>query len=559
LFADQEPTTVEPGTVSEDIPKSPSWTPSYSTSAQGPGLRSESETVLADDSEPSDDVPTTIRDTESVPAPAEPVAAAEVSEPTTIEDDETPETPTVDPPSEEPSDVFDPSLGQARLAQPEEVEADRSKSEWTPSYAVTTLPGSGSSPRVDSKPELDEAPTVETEVEVPPVEKIEAAETPEIVTPADEEPAEPAATTETPWAQSYSVISQPGSPRVSPKAEPEELEPQPIEPVQDTSAIVPVVELANVPETVVTPAVEREDEHTAEPVPEEESKPVWTQSYSVTSQPGSPRISPKQVPEEISETEEAKPSWTQSYSVTSQPGSPRVLPKDDLPEPTVESVAVADEPILVVVTPPVEEAPPAPVEAEVPERPKSPRTPSYSAATLEGQTEQAPPEDAEPEPEVVSIPKTLVEEAPEPKPETDAPVTDAPLPEAPAIGQEQEKLPELSWTPSYSVTTLSGSARDEEHKPDSDVGKPTADVEVPVPEPVGVMKATEEQPKENGTTSDVFEAHEAVVQLAVHDGPQVGVKTPEPAPSQLDLVSLGCFCLTIRSIPDSNVQLKAGC
>jgi len=548
LFADQEPTTVELAAVSEDIPKSPSWTPSYSTSVQGPGLRSESETILADDSEPSDNVPTTIQDTEPVTAPAEPAAAAEISEPTTIEDDETPATPTVDAPSEEPSDVFDPSLGQARLAQPEEVEADRPKSEWTPSYAVTTLPGSGSSPRVDSKPELDEARTVETEVEVPPAEKIEAAETPEIVTPADEEPTEPTATTETPWAQSYSVISQPGSPRVSPKAGPEELEPQPVEPVQETSATVPVVELADVPKTVVTPAVEREDENIAEPVLEEESKPTWTQSYSVISQPGSPRISPKQVPEEIPEVEEAKPSWTQSYSVTSQPGSPRILPKDNLPEPTIEPVVDADEPILVVVTPPVEEAPPAPVEAEVPERPESPWTPSHSAATLEGQAEQAPPEDAEPEPEVVSIPKTLVEEAPEPKPETDAPVTDTPLPEAPAIGQEQEKLPESSWTPSYSVTTLSGSARAEEPEPGSDVGKPTVDVGVPVPEPVGVMRAAEDQPKENGTTSDVFEAHEAVAQLAVHDGPQVGVKTPELAPPQLDLVSLGCFCPTIRSI-----------
>lgn len=453
----QEPTTVESGVDSEVIPKSPSWTSSYSTTVQGSSPRA----VPKDDSEfvppeplASGDVSSTTQHVEALPTPAEP---------TIVEDAK----PAVDTPSEEPSDALDLSLGQARLAQPVEAETERPKSPWTPSYTVTTLPGSGSSPRVDPKREIDEAPAVETEAEVQPVGEAEVVETPKIVTPEDEELPEPAAVTETDWTQSYSVTSQPGSPHVSPKVDLEEFkpEPQPREPAQDTSVAAPVVELANVPKTVVTPAVEDGDKGVAEPVPEEESKPTWTQSYSVTSQPGSPRVSPKQVPEEVPELEETKPSWAQSYSVTSQPGSPRVPPKEDLPEPTVETLAVADEPTTIV-APPVEEAIPAPAEVEVPERPTSP------------------------------------------------------------------------WTPSYSVTTLSGST----------VDKPPVDVEVSGPEPVETGKAMEEQPKENGTTSDIFEVHEAVAQLAVHDEPQVDVEVPGSAPLQLDLVSSVYIYRMVRSL-----------
>ena len=148
----------------------------------------------------------------------------------------------------------------------------------------------------------------------------------------------------------------------------------------------------------------------------------------MTSQPGSPRLSPKQVPEEIPEAEVKPSRRTQSCSVTSQPGSPRVLPKEGLPEPTLEPVTVASDPTTVA-TPPVEEVTLAPAEAEAPERPKSPWTRSYSVTTLEGQAEQVPPEDTMPEPEVVPIPITLVGEAPDPRPEVGAPATDTPTPE----------------------------------------------------------------------------------------------------------------------------------
>ena len=377
-----------------------------------------SETIL---SEPptSGDVLATSQDAEPVPAPAKPVAAEEVPEPTVTEGVKSAdEVPPIDAPSEQPSDVFD------------------------------TL--------------LDEIPAAEVETEVPPMEEVEAAGTPKIVTPADEEPVESAVTTETPWTRSYSVTSQPGSPRISPKAETKELEPEPypIESIQETHVAPPVFELADVPMTVVT-HVEDEDEGVTEPAPEEESKLAWTQSYSVTSQPGSPRVSPKQVPEEIPEVEEVEPSWTRSYSVTSQPGSPRILLKEDLPELTLEPAAVAEEPATVV-TPPVEEAVPA--ETEAPERPKSP------------------------------------------------------------------------WTPSYSVTTLPGSAPVEESEPHPVTIKPLVDVEVLPLEQVEAVK-TVEDPKESGAISDVFEVHEAVVQFPVHDEPQVDVKITEPAPPQLDLVS----------------------
>ena len=556
--ATQEPAAVEAGIVSEDVPEPRSWTPSYSTTVQGSSPRLESEAILEDESKllpskpvASGDVPTTTQEAEPVPAPAEP----------TVTEDTQPmdETPAIDAPSEEPSDLFDPSLGQARLAQPVEPETERPKSPWTPSYAVTTLPGSGSSPRVDSKSELDETPAVEAEAEVPPVEKVEVTETPKIVTPADEEPPEPA-TTETHWAQSYSVTSQPGSPRISPKAELEEFEPelQSIEHVQETPVVAPIVDLANVPKTVV----EDENGPVAEPVSEEESKPAWAQSYSVTSQPGSPRVSPKQVPEEIPEVEEVEPSWTRSYSVTSQPGSPRLSPKEDLPEPSVESVIATDEPTTVV-TPPVEEVTSAPVEAEAPERPKSPWTPSYSVTTLEGQTEQAPPEDVEPESEVVSIPKTFVEETPEPKPEIDAPAPDVPFTEPLTVKDEQPERPKSPWTPSYSVTTLPGSVPAEEPKLDSVAGKSLVDTEAPKPEAVEAAEAVDDQLEENGTTSDVFEVHEAVAQPAVRDEPQADAKTTEPAPLQLDLVSYVCLCqiicssLTITVSPSRMLPLRS--
>ena len=447
----QEPAMIEPEAISEDVPVSPSWTPSYSTTVHGSSPRIEFETVLKDDLKPalhepstSDDVPTATQDAEPVPAPAELVVVEEVSEP-----------------------VADTSL--------------------------------------------DETPAAEGE----------ATETPKIVTPAGE-PIEPAATTETPWAQSYSVTSQPGSPHVSPKAEPRELEPepQPTKSIQETPMAPPIVELSDLPRTVITSAVEDEDDHVTEPVPEEELKSTWTQSYSVTSQPGSPRVSPKQVSEEIPGMEEEKPLWTRSYSVTSQPGSPRVLPKEDMLEPTLEPLAIADEPTTVVALP-VEEPAPAPAKAEATERPKSPWTPSYSVTTLEGQTEQPPPEGVVPEPEV-----------------------DVPVSEPLAIKDEQLERPKSPWTPpSYSVTTLPGSAPVEESESHPIVDTPSVDLETPAPEPVESMKTAEEHPKENGVTSDVFEVYEAIAQPH-----QADLRIPEPAPPQLDLVSLTRHSQMICSI-----------
>ena len=510
LFVNQESTTVEPEVVFEGVSKSPSWTPSYSTAVQGSSPRLESEAILKGDSEPvldesstSNDAPATNQGAELVPVPAEPMAVEDVPESVASEDSKpTDEVLAISAPSEQPSGVFGTSLDQARS--------------------------------------LDETPIVEDEVEVPPVEKVEAPETPKIVTPVDEEPVEPAAATETPWTRSYSVTSQPGSPRVSPKAELEELEPepQPVESIQETPVAPQVVDLVDVPKTVVTPAVEDGNEHVAEPAPEEESKPVWTQSYSVTSQPGSPRVSPKQVPEEIPEVEEVKQSWTRSYSVTSQPGSPRILPKEDLSEPTLEPVAVADEPTTVV-TPPAEEV--APASAEALERPKTPRTPSYSVTTLEGQAEQVPPEDAVPEPEVVPVPKSSVGEASEPQTEVDPLATDTSALEPLSVGDEKPERPKSPWTPSYSVTTLADSAPAEEPEPQSIADKPSVGVEASAPEPVEAARAVEENP-ENGTTSDIFEVHEAVAQFAAHGEPQVDVETPEPVPPQLDIVSFTCHC-----------------
>lgn len=386
-----------------------------------------------------------------------------------------------------------------------------------PSYAVTTIPGSGHSSRIGLKSELDET----VNVEVLPVQKVEGVEAPKIVTPQDEEPVEPAAITESPsWAQSYSVTSQPGSPRLSPKAELKELEPEshPEESVQEPPEVELTVELANVPETVVTPAVEGED--AAEHMPEE-PKSTWTQSYSVTSQPGSPRVSPKQVSEEIPEVEAIEPSWTQSYSVTSQPGSPRILPKEDMQEPTVEPAVVADFPVA---TPLVEEAAVGQAEAGTEDQTKSTWTPSYSVTTLDGQTEQNPHEDAEPEP--VSVLKAPAVEAP---PEIHVPVTDTssdPL----AVKDEQSERPKSPWTPSYSVTTLPGSSPMEEHEP-------SVDTEPPAPESARTEETVEDQPKENGRTSDVFEVREAVSELTPRDEFRVGVETLEPDHHGVDLVS----------------------
>jgi hypothetical protein len=430
--------------------------------------------------------------------------------------------PAIDVPSEGPLNITDPSSDQIRPAQSEGEEGERPKSPWTPSYTVTTLPGSGSSSRADLKPEQEGT----AEVEVLPAEKFEGVETPKIVTPQDEEPVEPAAIAETPsWTQSYAVTSQPASPRLSPRAELKEPEPEsrPVESVQEPSVAGPIAKFADVPETIITPAVE--DEDAVEPVSEEEPKPVWTQSYSVTSQPGSPRVSPKQVSEEIPEIEEIKPSWTQSYYVTSQPGSPRILPKEDLQEPIVEPVAVVDDP---VVTPPVEEA----VVNETEEQPKSTWTPSYSVTTLDDQNEQTPLEDA------MSVPKTFTEEA---LPEVSVPVTDTSS-EPLAVKDEQPERPKSPWTPSYSVTTLPGSSSAKEPNPASVTDEPSADAEPPAPESAKTTETVEDQLKENGTTSDVFEVHEAVSKLTVRDEFQFDAETLEPDRHGLDLVSLFLFC-----------------
>ena len=370
---------------------------------------------------------------------------------------------------------------------------------------------------------------------MPPTENVGGTDTPKIVTPRDEEPVEPAAITEAPsWTQSYSVTSQPGSPRISPKADMEELEfeTHPTEPLQRPPSGAPVIELADVPETVVTPAVG--EDGVTEPGPEEEPKSAWTQSYSVTSQPGSPRVSPKETPEEVPEVEEIKPSWTQSYSVTSQPGSPRVLSKENLEELAPEPITVADQPTSIV-APPVEEPASARAEAETEtvERPKSPWISSYSVTTLEGQTEQA--EDAEPGSEVVPVPETSASETPEPKPEADAPALDIPPSDAKEAKPEQAKSP---WTPSYSVTTLPGSAPVEpELEPMAEL---STGVETQAPVPVKASDTVDSHPKENGTTSDVFEVHEVVSQLTIHEEPQVDAHVSERNHEQLDLVRFHC-------------------
>ena len=121
--------------------------------------------------------------------------------------------------------------------------------------------------------------------------------------------------------------------------------------------------------------------------------------------------------------------------------------------------------------------------------------PTAPSTTLEGQTERVPAEDVVPEPEVEPIPKTLVEEAPDPQPEVDASATDALAPEVLTVKDEEPKRPKSPWTPSYSVTTLSGSAPVEEPEPHPVTHEPPVDVEA----------VKEEHPKENGTTSDVFE------------------------------------------------------
>ncbi|KAF9791018.1 hypothetical protein BJ322DRAFT_421677 [Thelephora terrestris] len=256
----QELTTVEPGDTPGGASETISWTPSYSTTVQGSGPHFESEAPSEDNSEllssgllPCDDVHGTTHDAQAI---AETEATVEISEPTVTEGEtSTTDVPAVDAPSEELSHSADPTSGQVHLAQPEEA-AERPKSPWTPSYSVTTLPGSGSTPHVDSN--LDETPAVEAEAEVLPVNTFEGTETPKIITPEDEEgerPLDPAAIAESlSWAQSYSVTSQPGSPRISPKAELDEFEPEPqhLESAQEPEPplAVPIVELADVPETV---------------------------------------------------------------------------------------------------------------------------------------------------------------------------------------------------------------------------------------------------------------------------------------------------------------------
>ena len=178
------------------VSETTSWTPSYSTTVQGTSPRFESEATLKDSTLPSEVLPATAQDAEPVQAPAQTRTNVETSGSTAAEDTElTNETSTV---GLSPV-VVDPSSDQARLAQPEDTEPERSKSPWTPLYSVTTLPGSSSSPRIDSGPELDGTPSVVAEASL--AERVEGTETPKIIVPEDEKPAEPV--TETPsWSQS---------------------------------------------------------------------------------------------------------------------------------------------------------------------------------------------------------------------------------------------------------------------------------------------------------------------------------------------------------------------
>ncbi|KAH8834953.1 hypothetical protein DL96DRAFT_15385 [Flagelloscypha sp. PMI_526] len=202
---------------------------------------------------------------------------------------------------------------------------------WTPSYSVSTLGNpapaivepSDVAPEASSSNTVSEAPTrpwtpsysVSQQGKPAPVEIVDSAAT------------EPPRST-SPYPQSYSVTNQRGTQKPAQELEEAKQPPRSWTPSYSVST-------QGIPAPVQMPEVQIE----GTPVNVAEVKQIgpFPQSYSVTNQPGSPRVQPVDTVDEVPVTS-VNLGWTPSYSVSRQ-GSPA---------PPVPALVAEPEPAAVV-------------------------------------------------------------------------------------------------------------------------------------------------------------------------------------------------------------------
>ncbi|KAL4268573.1 hypothetical protein AB1N83_001782 [Pleurotus pulmonarius] len=329
----------------------------------------------------------------------------------------------------------DPAITAVPNAEPSELQSERPSSTWTPSYSTTSQGSRSPSPLPDVEDPATEPSSEATAAEDVPIVtettselSADTAEPPSImITPqpqSDEVEVPPALEIETkveqdiperpksPWTPSYSVTTQVPPPVGEvvdlpvPEVAVSIAEPQPV----DADIVEPVSSHEEIAEPVfdVEP-LSVSSSSTDEP---EEVQHALSPSLHVTladvpepttipEQPAAPEILSTSLSRSKSadsltpddNLERPKSPWTPSYSVTSQ-GSPNLSPQVLTEEPpSIEVGTGADvESVPTVETPAQPSVDPSPVEAiiaPVPERPKSPWTPSYSV-TRQGSTPPSP-------------------------------------------------------------------------------------------------------------------------------------------------------------------------
>ncbi|TFK47856.1 hypothetical protein OE88DRAFT_1665536 [Heliocybe sulcata] len=405
-----QPGPMTPGEPEEERPKSP-WTPSYSVSTQGgagTGVADNADElaelsrlpppeVEAKDDEaiqPEPQVTLTEYQTEIAPAEEKLATDDQFTNEISVERDEV------------GSRVLSPVL--------DDVQEERPKSPWTPSYSVTTVGSGLQEPEIASQEheieQLESLPPAVTAEEM-------STEIPQVVLSPDTEAVgaveeiTPASDVQINVTSDDAVDAAPNEDIAEPVADAGLIEETPVPEEVEQS---PQAERTVQPET---PLVEREAL--------ERPKSPWTPSYSVTRTPehaaeSLPADEPVSQPPTVvlpvadsSIPERPKSPWTPSYSVTRSPDLHAAAEHD---EPVVQAESVDNLPVN--------------QDSEVPERPKSPWTPSYSV-TRQGsgltpaeegelsQLEQLPgrvlPETSqqdEPPSELSPIPTIVTEEVP---------------------------------------------------------------------------------------------------------------------------------------------------
>jgi hypothetical protein len=372
-----------------DRPPSRPWTPSYSVTNQRP-----TEEAAAAPKVKTSEEPATTGYEVLVEQPIDQTLA------TPAEGDHPPSRPWTPSYSvtnqrpEEQASKLDQDADQVVTAQPEEATAQEPEAHtlavaeeierppsrpWTPSYSTTSQGPSDAHAAEPAVPVPEEAHS-----EPEPVQTL-AASTDETRPPSR------------PWTPSYSVTSQvPATPSQDEAKEPstapalqvstEELAAAHEAAAQNDAEVkaplTPQIQINDGPEVCcVRDRMPAATDHVAKPAheqqPEEDSKASWTQSYSVTSQPGSPRQEQAELLAEGAHEqqleEDSKPSWAQSYSVTSQPGSPRQERAEISEEEPAQEIAEVEQSSSEVAG---GAQPETSLEAEAP--PQRPWTPSYS-------------------------------------------------------------------------------------------------------------------------------------------------------------------------------------